>query len=178
MTAKTSRLHRRYPYLTLAERVQLHLSAQERGDLSELKALDWACLGADVPSYVARLLLLGGAACLLVVQLLAHETLLVKRLSDLAQDDATNPASDPALLSLLRRQAALWRGFSAWCRDLGHDPRQVLLLAPLGPHENDPAYFVLHQHIACLDACYPHLSDDPHQVQIWHDFFTRSFQCA
>ena len=56
MTKRIDRLRRRYPNLTVLERVQLLLAAQERGDLCEIDALDRSCPFADVLPYLTRLI--------------------------------------------------------------------------------------------------------------------------
>ena len=143
------KLRKRYNQFTVVERVNLVLAAQERGDEDEVNALEIYCSEDQSVEYDMRVLRLALAASALVVQLLAREVLTVKRLEDLlhseendqnAKEGTAHPvhgpldlsiANDRKLASLLEQTAAIWNGFSAWCRDLGHDPHRVLRLAPM-----------------------------------------------
>jgi len=175
MSARMKQLRRRYPQLTPWERVQLFLAARERGDLSEAAALDDACPPADLLDYTICLDLLQRAASLLVVQLLATNVLLLARLADHPPIPPPNLAADAQAVSLLQRQAAIWRGFVAYCRSAGHDPHQVLHLAPLGLDDADSAHFILHQQLEILDALAADTADDPDLFQTWRDLFRRAF---
>ena len=178
MNKRLELLYAHYPSLTAVERTELLLAAQQRGDQREIYVLDQTCPFADVEPYVNRLTLLEHAACLLVIQLLAREVLLVKKFEQLAGNTDAIPSPDPDLVSLLERQAAIWHGFAAWCHDIGHDPHQVLLMAPITQDESDPASFILHQQIERFeewDAGPGPLLFDPHQVQTWRDFFKALF---
>jgi hypothetical protein len=172
-------LRRGYPQLTVWERVQLFLAARERGDLSEANALDEACPRAHLPDYALRLGALQNAASFLVVQLLATNVLLLARLADLPSGAPSDPAADPHLLSLLQRQAALWRAFVAYCQSHDHDPHQVLHLAPLGLDEGEPASLIVHQQLHILEALPDDLptdpAHDPDQFLAWRNLFARAF---
>jgi hypothetical protein len=177
MTARRqAKLHDVYPFFTVEERVQLVLAAQARGDHAEAQALDDTCFSFSFPDYLAHLQALGGAATLLVVQLLASQLLLNTRLAALAEDPDARPADDPPLISLFTRQISLWRGFIAYCHDLGHDPDHVLTQAPLGTDARDPAHLLFYTHLASLRLWSDDLLLDPAQVQLWHAVFTRLFQ--
>jgi hypothetical protein len=108
MSKKIDRLRREYPRLTVSERVQLLLAAQERGDRWEIDALDRTCLGSDLPSYITHVAALERAASLLVVQLLAHAVLLATCYDPPAPGIPSGPPLDPDAALLFRRQAALW----------------------------------------------------------------------
>ena len=115
-------------------------------------------------------------ASLLAVQLLAGELLLVVKFTQPARESGSDDAAaDAALEPLLASQLTLWRGFVQWCQDLGHDPRQVLRMAPLGLDERDPAFFILQLKIESLEACAPDFLSDPDGVQQWRGYFTRAF---
>ena len=175
MTKKPiERLRRYYDRLSVVERVNLVMDAQDRDDLGEVDVLERACPVRQSFEYEGRVLALAHAATALVVQLLACDALIAARLPDLDTDPGAEAL--PALRSLLARQSALWHGFAAWCRDLGHDPRQVLRLAPIGPDNRDPAYFLVHTQLALIEsgaAGVPVL--DPEQIQSWRDTFARTF---
>ena len=178
MNKRIEELYASYPSLTAIERTELLLAAQERRDLKEIYVLDRTCRIADIEPYVMRLMLLERAASLLVIQLLAREVLLIKKFEQLAAGTAAPPPPDPDLLSMLERQAAMWRGFAAWCQDIGHDPRQVLLMAPLAVDDSDPASFIIHQQIERFEKWSEGsdpLLDDPDQVQMWRVFFADMF---
>ena len=178
MNKRLEVLYSHYPSLTAVERTELLLAAQQRGDRREIYVLDQTCPFSQVEPYVNRLTLLERAACLLVIQLLAREVLLVKKFEQLAAGTAAPPPPDPDLLSMLERQAAMWRGFAAWCQDIGHDPRQVLLMAPLAVDDSDPASFIIHQQIERFEKWSEGsdpLLDDPDQVQMWRVFFADMF---
>ena len=106
MTKRTNRLRRHYSRLTVFERVQLLLAAQERDDPLEIRTLDETCPGADLYLYIARMLALEHSACLLVVQLLAQALLLVTRHQALPNDATPTGPPDPDLVFLFERQAA------------------------------------------------------------------------
>lgn len=188
MKRKMAKLHRQYSRLTVFERTELFLAAQARGDPDEMRALDDTCPAADVDAYLCRVFGLCQAACLLVIQLFASEVLVLTAYASLLQDagaapdaasDAADATSDTAatgpntngaqLPALLARQAALWRGFAAWCRDMRHDPSHALRAAPFGMDESDPAYYILHQQIQRFQAGLS--PPDPDEVQQWHDIF-------
>jgi hypothetical protein len=175
MTDRIDKLRRAYRHLTPFERVELLLAAGEGDDWSELHALDDTCPTADLPPYVTRLLALQHSACLLVVQLLAREVLLVAQLT--APDGEAAPASpsDPALDSLLQEGSALWRAFVAWCQDLDHDPHQVLLMAPLGRDDADPARFLLDLLVERFETWSPDLLPAPDRERRWRQLFRASF---
>jgi hypothetical protein len=175
MTHRIEKLRRHYPGLTLSQRTKLVLAAQARRDLHEIDTLDLTCPDGDLERYMLHLLVLERAAALLVVQLLAHAVLGIAKLG--VAPDAP-PASD--LAPLFRSQAAIWRGFVAWCQDSGLDPHHVLAMAPLGVDDGDLACFIVHQQIESLDA----LPDDDcglfdsGDVRTWRDFFARSSEHA
>jgi hypothetical protein len=115
------------------------------------------------------------------VQLLACAVFIANMATDLVREPDPPPALDPALRTILERQAAIWRGFAAWCRDVEHDPRQVLHFAPIGPDESDPAFFLVHAQIDMIESW---SSDpqrpfpDPHKVDAWREVFAQAFQLA
>jgi hypothetical protein len=80
---------------------------------------------------------------------------------------------DEVLTSLLERVAATWLGFSAWCRDVGHDPHHVLRLAPIGWDDQDPAFFLIHQQIELSEKWAHEWIRDPDRVERWRDVFTQ-----
>jgi hypothetical protein len=171
MIKRLNQLRRQYHKLTLFERIRLFLAAYERGDLPEIYALDDSCPSADAEAYMGRILALERTACLLATQMLALDILVIQRFTSLAGEHSTPPNSDPALVSLLKRQAALWRGFVAFCQLLEHDPRQVLRLAPIGLDKSHPAFFILHELIALLDRWAE--DPDPDQVAQWQWLFAQ-----
>jgi len=191
----TRKLQKHYGNLTVVERVNLVLAARERGDEAEVIALEDRCPMAQSLEYHERMLHLIEAASILAVQLLAREVFIVARLSDLAnarqnakqnaKQDGANPtldgldsnlADDDRLGLLLEQAAAAWLGFSAWCRDVGHDPHQVLRLAPMGLDDRDPAFFILHEQIE-LSERWPHrLLRDPDRVEEWRTAFAQAFR--
>ena len=182
---KTNRLRHHYPKLTPVERVNLVLSAQERGDAQEVWALEQYCSPIQSIQHNIRMLGLARMAALLVVQLLAREVLVVKRFMDLAAQTDATPVPHRALTSFLEQQAAIWHGFAGWCRDLGHDPQQVLRLAPIGSDERDPACFIIRGQIEMLESWTSGAAEDakapfpdPDKVQMWRELFTELFQLA
>ena len=190
----TRKLRKHYDKFTVTERVNLVLAAQERGDEAEVHALENYCPLAASLNYEGRILSLTQAASMLAVQLLARDVLvIVKRFESLAntrknagQAEANPPldgpdvapatAHDDKLALLLDQAAALWFGFSAWCRDVGHDPHQVVRLAPMVPDDRDPAFFLIHQQIELLERSAQHLLHDPDKVEMWRQLFTQAFQ--
>ena len=175
----TNHLRRYYDRLTTAERVNLILDAQDRHDEAEVHALLDTCPLEECLKYEGRLLALGHVAALLVNQLLACEVFIVLRRADLTDQPAADPDPDGALRRLLERQAAIWRGFVAWCQDVGHDPHQVMFLAPMGTDERDPAFFVIQQAIEQIEewAHAPgHPLIAPDKVETWHELFTGLFR--
>ena len=178
---KLETLRRYYHKLTPAERVNLVPEAQERDDHTEVDVLEHACPVGQSAAYEGRVLAIVDIATLMIVQLLACSVFIVHLAADLAREPDPPPALDPALRSILGRQAAIWRGFSAWCRDVGHDPRQVLHYAPIGPDESDPAFFLVHAQIDMIES-WPsdpqHPFPDPHQVDMWRQVFAHAFQLA
>jgi len=190
----THKLHKHYDVFTVVQRVNLVLAAQERGDEDEVHALENYCPMAQSLEYEGRMLGLALAASALAVQLLAREVLTVKWLEDLvnlredkehAKGVAANPARDDLdlniandgnLASLLEQAAAIWHGFSVWCRDLGHDPHQVLRLAPMGPDDGDPAFFIIRQQIEYSERWAHDLLHDLDEMETWRELFTRAFQ--
>jgi hypothetical protein len=177
MTKRLDKLQRGYPKLTVHERVELLLAAKERHDVRDAERLDGTCPSADLHPYIDRLLALQHSACILVVQLLARQVLLVRKFQDLVGDADPIPPPDPDLISILKGQAAIWRGFVAWCQDMRHDPRRVLLMAPLGLDGADPAYFIIQEQIACLEALAQGMEAllDPDEIQMWQGLFALSF---
>ncbi len=189
------KLHKHYTKFTTTERVNLFLAAQERGDEAEAHALENRCPMAASLDYGGRMLGLAQAVSMLVVQLLARDALIVNKFESLAntrentaQADA-NPALDHpdiapdtandhklGLVLLLGQAAAIWFGFSAWCRDVGHDPHQVLRLAPMGSDDRDPAFFCIHQQIELLESHAHHLLHDLDKVEMWRQVFTQTLQ--
>ena len=111
--------------------------------------------------------------------MLACEVFIVLRLAGLAAQPATDPDPDGSLQRLLERQAAIWRGFVAWCQDVGHDPHQVILLAPMGSDDRDPAFFVIQQEIEQIEE-WAHDPGNPlivpDKVEMWHELFTDLFR--
>ena len=181
MMKKSDRLHRHYDKLTAVERVNLVLSAQERSDEAEVDALENACPTAQSLDYEGRVLGLASNTALLVIQLLACQVLLITKSADL--EDAPGATPDPALRSLLEREAAIWHGFAAWCRDVGHDPHQLLRFAPMGTDERDPAFFIIHDQIETIEGRAQDAAGDtedpfpaPAKVHMWREVFTRLFQ--
>lgn len=175
----TNHLRRYYDRLTAAERVNLLLGAQDRHDEAETRALLDTCPFKECLKLEGRLLALGNVAALLVNQLLAYEVLIVVRLGDLTAQSAADPDLDRSLQRLLERQAAIWRGFVAWCQDVGHDPHQVMFLAPLGLDKRDPAFFVIRQAIEQIEEwahapAHPLIAPD--KVETWHEVFTGLFR--
>ena len=189
------KLRKHYDKFTAVERVNLVLTAQERGDEAEVRALENYCPMTQSLDYEGRILALALAASTLAVQLLAREVLAVKRLDDLvsaadnakqnAKQNAANPAlagldaniaDDDQLVSLLEQAAAIWFGFSAWCRDLGHDPHQVLRLAPIGSDDGDPAFFLIHQQIEYSEKWAQDLLHNPDKMEGWRQLFAQAFQ--
>jgi hypothetical protein len=175
MNAKTNVLRRAYRHLTVPERVQLVLEAYERDDDSEILALDNSCPWPDGADYLVRRFFLNQAACFVAIRLLTDELLQAVCFSTLAQAADLELSSDRVLTSLLERQNNLWQGFVAWCEDIGHDPRQVLSQAPLGPDEHDPASLVIHCQIDLFESLAPGLLQNSEQIQMWHDFFTDTY---
>ena len=189
----TRKLRKHYDKFTVTERVNLVLAAQERGDEAEVHALENYCPMTASLNYEGRILSLTQAASTLAVQLLARDVLVVKRFESLANtrenagqanadpplngpDVAPATALDDKLVLLLDQAAALWFGFSAWCRDVGHDPHQVLRLAPMGSDDREPAFFRIHQQIELLERQAHHLLRDPDKVEMWRQLFTQAFQ--
>jgi len=189
----TRKLRKHYDKFTVTERVNLVLAAQERGDEAEVHALENYCPITASLNYEGRILSLTQAASTLAVQLLARDVLVVKRFESLAntrknagQADANPPldgpdiapaiANDDKLVLLLDQAAAIWFGFSAWCRDVGHDPHQVLRLAPMGSDDRDPAFFLIHQQIELFERSAQHLLHGLDKVEMWRQLFTQAFQ--
>ena len=190
----TRKLRKHYDKFTVTERVNLVLAAQERGDEAEVHALENYCPMAASLNYEGRILSLTQAASTLAVQLLARDVLVVRRFDEYlantrkndGQANANPPldgpdiapaiANDDKLVLLLDQAAALWFGFSAWCRDLGHDPHQVVRLAPIGPDDSDPAFFLIHEQIELLERWGQHLLHDPDKMEMWRQLFTQAFQ--
>jgi len=198
MTA-TRKLQKHYGNLTVVERVNLVLAAQERGDEAEVLALEDRCPVAQSLEYHERMFHLIEAVSVLAVQLLAREVLIVVRLSDLvnarqnaeqnakqnAKQDGADPtldgldssfADDDRLVLLLEDATAAWLGFSAWCRDVGHDPHQVLRLAPVGPDDRNLAFLILHEQIELSERWPHHLLRDPDRVEEWRTVFAQVFR--
>jgi hypothetical protein len=175
---KTNPLRRYYDKFTSAERLNLVLTARERGDEAEAFALENACHFADIINYERRVLALAHVATFVVIRLLASQVLAVNMLHRLPDEPAADPDLERKLMSQLERQATIWLAFVAWCRDAGHQARQVLRLAPLVLDDREPAFFVVHQTIDMIeswardtegsDTLFP----DPGQVQEWYDLFT------
>ena len=115
MTKRLDKLRRQYPKLTVFERIQLLLAAEERHDFRDADTLVQTCPRADLRPYIDRLLALQHSASILVVQLLARQVLLVRKVQDLVGDAGPVPPPDPDLLSLLKGQATIWRGFGSRC---------------------------------------------------------------
>ena len=175
---KTNPLRRYYDKLTSAERLNLVLTARERGDEAEAFALENACPFADIVAYNRRVLVLAHVATFVVIRLLASEVLAVNMIHGLLKEPGADPDLECRLMSQLERQATIWLAFVAWCRDAGHQARQVLRLAPIVLDDREPAFFVVHQTIDMIeswardtegsDTPFP----DPGQVQEWYDLFT------
>jgi len=176
---KMNKLWRYYDKLTAVERVNLVLAAQERGDETEVHALENACPLAKSVRYEGRMLALGLVASLLVVQLLACQVFLTTILLDLSEETDAVPVLRRRLRFLLNREAAIWRGFVAWCQDVGHDARQVLRLAPLGLDQRDPAFFLIHGQIDRIEGQAEDAQDpfpDPQKVKTWRETFAWLFK--
>ena len=169
------KLRRQYAKLDVFERVELILSAQEQQDLSEIYILEDTCPSADVIPYIIRMLALRSAAALLAVQMLARTILILRKFERLNQETHDLPLTDPAFLSLFKTQIALWSGFVAWCQDMGHDPYQVLHMAPLGIDHKELAASIVHQQIEICEEFAKHLPPDPDQIHIWRTLFMHSF---
>jgi hypothetical protein len=175
----TNQLRRYYDRLTAAEHVNLVLDAQDRRDEAEMYALLDTCPLKECLKCEGRLLALGHVAALLVNQLLACEVFIVHRFANLTAQPAADSDPDGAMQALLERQAAVWRGFVAWCQDVGHDPHQVVLLAPMGSDDRDPAFFVIQQAIEQIEAWARAPRNTliaPDKVETWHDLFTGLFR--
>ena len=175
MSRNLDKLRRAYGKLTPYERVELLLDAQEADDWQEQHALDDTCPTADLGPYLTRQLSLQHSACLLVIQLLARQVLVMQLV---ARDAEASPPSppDPALVTLLQEMAVLWRAFVAWCHDLDHDPHQVLSMAPIGRDDADPARFILDLLVEWFDAWSPDLLRDPDQERRWRHLFRATFR--
>ena len=179
----TDRLRRYYYHLTPSERIGLLLEAEKRGDAVETASLLENCTLEECLKCEAHILRLQHVAAFLVVQLLSRQALITSSLASLTiaatSDPGPKPLTPPHLASQLEQESAIWRGFSAWCRDEGHDPYHVLSLAPLGQDDQDPAYFVVHEQIeqieewATLD---PPPFHNPHKVNVWYTAFSRVFE--
>ena len=178
---KLETLRRYYHKLTPAERVNLVLEARERDDHTEVDVLEHACPVGQSAAYEGRVIAIADNAMFMIIQLLACAVFIVHLAADLARGPDPPLDLDPVLRSILGRQAAIWRGFSAWCRDIGHDPRQVLHYAPIGPDESDPAFFLVHSEIDAIESRSGDPQNpfpDPHQVDMWREVFARTFQRA
>ena len=175
---KENPLRRYYDKLTSGERLNLVLVARERGDEAEVFALENVCHFADIINYERRVLALAHVATFVVIRLLASEVLAVNMLHRLPDEPAAGPDLERKLMSQLERQATIWLAFVAWCRDAGHQARQVLRLAPIVLDDREPAFFVVHQAIDLIEAWARDTegSDtpfpDPDQIQEWYDLFT------
>ena len=167
-----------YEYLTLAERLGLLTAAYERHDVHDVLSIEKNCPFEDFGDFVANILELKFAAGLTVIQLLAREvfiTLMLQRLVDQADVDS---GFDQMLMDHLARQAAIWGGFVAWCRDHGHKPRRVLHLLPIAWDERDPACFLLQYTIERIEVLSQSANGsipDPELVQEYHHMFDDIF---
>jgi hypothetical protein len=179
---KLETLRRYYHKLTPVERVNLVLEAQGRDDHTEVDVLEHACPVAQSAAYEGRVIVIADIATMMIIQLLACAVFVVTKTADLTREPDDAPSAlDPALRSILERQAAIWRGFAAWCRDVEHDPRQVLHFAPIGPDESDPAFFLVHSQIDAIESWSGDPQNpfpDPHQVDMWREVFAQAFQLA
>jgi len=178
---KLETLRRYYHKLTPAERVNLVLEAQGRDDHTEVDVLEHACPIGQSAAYEGRVIVIADIAMFMIIQLLACAVFIVHLAADLAREPDPPSDLDPALRTILGRQAAIWRGFSAWCHDVGHDPRRVLRFAPIGPDESDPAFFLVHSQIDAIESWSGDPQNpfpDPHQVDMWREVFAQAFQLA
>jgi hypothetical protein len=178
---RMDKLRRYYDRLTAVERVNLVLAARDRGDEDEVYQLENVCRAADSFEYESRVLYLGHMANIVVLQLLASEVFTVNMTRDVLDQPGANPGLEHKLMAHLERQAAVWCGFVAWCRDVGHDAHHVLHLAPIGLDERDPACFVVHGAIEQIEswAQDPHDTfPDPGRVQKWRELFAELFKPA
>jgi hypothetical protein len=179
-----NRLKKHYDLLSVVERINLFLEAHERDDLAEANQLEWSCRHEDAMDYNIRLLALANVVSLLVVRMLAAQVLLVKVFDDRAQctgEADARRALNQRLASCMEHQAAIWRGFTIWCRRVGHDPMRVLRLGPLGFDDADPAYFILRQQIEFIENWTRDAEDDqdpfpdPEKVDTWYCMFAKTF---
>jgi hypothetical protein len=179
--SKSDKLHRYYDNLTVVERVNLILAALDRGDKSEVFALDFMCPPADYGEHDRRMVRLGCTAAMFIIQLLACEVFVAIKFAQLADEPGAAPATRATLRSLLERETAIWRGFAAWCEDAGHDPHQLLRLAPIVPDDRDPAFFLVRSAVDFLESCLADSRDaflDPDRVQAWRGVFSEFFRRA
>jgi hypothetical protein len=179
--SKSDKLHRYYDNFTVVERVNLILAALERGDKFEVFALHSRCPPADDFQHDFRILGLGRTAAMFIIQLLAREVFVAIKFAQLADEPGADPATRATLRSLLEHETAIWRGFVAWCEDAGHDPHQVLRLAPIVSDDRDPAFFLVRSAVESLESCLADREDaflDPDRVQGWRDIFADFFRWA
>jgi hypothetical protein len=87
--------------------------------------------------------------------------------------DADQPGADRPT-AIFHRQAALWRAFVAWCGELGHDPHQVLLMAPLIPDERDPAFRLIQTQIETFENL-PNAAEPPDASDPYPNLFKTTF---
>jgi hypothetical protein len=89
-------------------------------------------------------------------------------------DSSVHRSARDRATAILHRQAALWRAFVAWCGELGHDPRQVLLMAPLIPDKRDPVYCLVQTLIETIENL-PSVTAPPNQSDPFPDLFKTTF---
>ena len=198
-----TRLRNQYWTLERVERVNLIMTAQDQEDPDELEALENTCNNEERRCLSAHLLCLSCAASAVAIHLLTLEILIVKRIEDLlyAAQAATgdqpgeNPsassnaapeasdtdarwarlADDDKLAAFIREAAAIWLGFCRWCWEVGHDPHQVLRLAPMGSTEADLPYAILRDQIEYTERWATELLPDPEHADAFYQLLSRNF---
>ena len=174
--------HRLYPFydkLTLAERLGLSLAAYERRDVREILHIMDNCPDEDLVDYVTNVLHLGIVVSYTVIQLLARQFINTSMCYRCADQPGADPGLKNRLADSMVRQAAIWGGFVAWCRDHGHKPRRVLHLLPVPWDERDPACFVLQWTIECAESLSQASGGsipDPELVQKYRHMFDDIFE--
>ena len=179
MNTKANELWPFYEWLTPGERLNLVLAACERGDQDDIRDLENTCTKDNIYDFYRYLVQLTCVTSLVVIQMLARTIIVNHILTDLTDESDASPKRQQALMSYLGQEAAIWRGFVAWCRELGQDPRQLLRLAPFAWDKGDPTFSIIHQEIDMIDAWADnpeHLLPDPEQVQQWRDTFASLFR--
>ena len=194
-TSAGKRLWKQYVALTRVERVNLILAAEEEEDQDEMLALENTCSEEETRCVYGHLVRLSCAASAVVIQLLALEVLMVKRIEDLLgrveasgrdegdEKGAAGSASsgwarigeDEKLAALMEEAATSWLGFSRWCWEVGHDPHQVLRLAPMGSTEAGLPYTILRDQIEYSERWASQLLPDPDHANPFYQLLSRGF---